>query len=65
MTVKELIKTLESMPPDLEIYAVHGASGSSYEVGGSNVETKSELDEIGPVCELSNGTQYVSMYIGN
>ena len=61
MKNKELQEQLAKLDPELEIYGVHGASGCSYEVSYPSEHVKSEQDDIGPLCELPNGTKVITM----
>ena len=61
MKVKDLINQLMKCDPELAIYGIHGASGCSYEVGYAGDHIKSDSDDIGPLCELENGTKVVTM----
>ena len=62
--VSKLIEYLQELPPDLEVYACHGASGSVDEVASPCVTNANEMD-IGMGLDLEEGEEYVSLYTGN
>ena len=57
MTVERLIEELKRLPKDLEVYASHGSSGSSYEVAFPFSDETSEHDDIESLAELPVGTR--------
>lgn len=59
MKVRQLIKQLEALDPELEVYAICGSSGCSYEVGSAYDREKWETDDIGRLSELLNGTKVI------
>ena len=64
VTVGELIESLEKLPKLMPVYAVHGASGISVEVGTASLATVHELDD-GDLLELNEGDEYAHIYTGN
>jgi len=70
ITVAELIGQLSDMPADALVFTIHGASGVSCEVSSPFLRVRGDVeaegaDPQGDVLELSDGTEYVSIYIGN
>lgn len=70
MNVKELFDVLAKAIREghgyLPVYGVDGASGVSYEVRAhGNPHTVSSSDDAGPLCELSEGTKYIPLHLGN
>ena len=64
ITVGELIESLEKLFPLMPVYAVHGASGVSVEVGKASLATVGKWDD-GDLLELNEGDEYVCIYTGN
>ncbi len=59
MTVEQLIEALHGVDRKLEIFAVCGSSGSTYEVSYPRPHIKNDNDDIGALCELKDGTKVV------
>lgn len=65
MKVYELIGQLMRMPPDLDIYAIHDNSGASHDVCAPFAREKRACDDIGPLCDVADGTQIVVLPVDN
>lgn len=48
---------------DKTVYAIHGASGVSYEVDLGSEDVKEDYHDAGPLCEEENGYEFVSAYL--
>jgi len=65
--IQKLIDVVNENPTvnqDLPVYACHGASGVSDEIGSASVATVGKWDD-GALTELEEGVEYVSLYTGN
>lgn len=71
MTVKEMIEVCEALVKtgngDLDVVAVCGSSGCSYSTSMSTYEggvsVKRDYDNAGYLCDVDNGTKYISLYL--
>jgi len=63
-TVEKLIDYLIELDQDLPVYAMHGASGVSDEVGSAFEDVVKESDD-GATADLPLGTRVVYIYTGN
>ncbi len=67
MNVKRFIELLQELERDgagqLELMAVHGASGSPDPIGYPHVDKADDLEA--EVLNIEEGAEYVSVYIGN
>lgn len=61
---KKHVAALPADYDDLELFAVESASGVSSEVNTFHVSNSSE-DDIGPLCDLPEGTAYLCLSVGN
>lgn len=64
ITVQKLIEYLEGLPPDMEVYACHGASGSVDEVSSPHI-TEASIADTMMGLDMEIGERYVSLYTGN
>ena len=68
MILRELIQRLQALEEkeggDLLVFATHGASGVSTELGYPSFSERDEWDN-GDTLNLEMGEKYVSIYAGN
>ena len=65
MNVAELIAELQELPPELEVYTCHGASGCYDRVGTPSQYTVTGNEDTGDLIDMKPGTKLTVIYIGN